>query len=154
PETLEVPPNFVDLPGMRQALATYYAMVENLDWNIGRLLEAIESDPRFRDNTLIVYLSDHGDHIGCRGLINEKSHSHEASTRIPPIFRWPGRIPAQGLGREELISLVDLLPTTLGLAGAPIPPHLQGIDFSPTLRGEPFEGPDAVLLAMCGTPRW
>ena len=54
----------------------------------------------------------------------------------------------------ELWSLVDLLPTTLGLAGAAIPKHLQGRDYSPLLRGEEFKAPDDLLLEMVGNPRW
>lgn len=73
--------------------------------------------------------------------------------RIPAIFHWPGHIPAQG-SRDEMFSLVDLLPTTLGLAGLDVPPHVQGMDFAPALRDEEFAGPDAVLLEMCGNPRW
>ncbi len=54
----------------------------------------------------------------------------------------------------DLFSLVDMLPTTLGLLNLDIPNHIQGRDFSPAIRGESFKRPDAVLLEMCGNPRW
>ncbi|MFW5858372.1 MAG: sulfatase-like hydrolase/transferase, partial [Planctomycetota bacterium] len=165
PAALEVRPNFnrknaffptigeEDEGAMRERLAAYYAMIENLDWNLGRLMDAVERLPAFQGNTCSVYFSDHGDYMGSHGLFNAKEAHHEESVRIPAIFHAPGRIPAQGL-RPGLFSLVDLMATTLGLAGAPAPPHSQGTDWSPALRGEAQTGPDAVLLEMAGNPRW
>lgn len=155
PDALETPPNFADSAEMRAQLATYYAMVENLDWNIGRLVGALDGLPDFRDNRLTVYFSDHGDYMGARGAINRKEHPHENSVRIPAIFHWPEQIPAQGRRDGLLFSLVDMLPTTLGLLGLEAPGHCQGRDFSDALRGEQdFSGPEAVLLEMSGIPRW
>ncbi len=153
PAALETRPAFEDTPRMREQLATYYAMVENLDQNIGQLMETLEGHPRFKDNTVTIYFSDHGDYMGNHGQINRKENPHEESVRIPAIFHGTGRIPAQGK-RAELFSLVDLLPTTLGFLGLEIPPHVQGQDFSPAIRDEEFDGPDAVLLEMVGNPRW
>ena len=73
--------------------------------------------------------------------------------RIPAIFHWPGHIPAQGQ-IDGLFSLVDLMATTLGLVGAEVPVWSQGRDFSPAVRGEPFDPPCDVLLEMVGSPRW
>jgi arylsulfatase A-like enzyme len=153
PASLEVRPNFADSPEMRERLAIYYAMVENLDWNLGRVLEKLQSLSTFKDDTLTVYFSDHGDHMGSHGLIERKEHIHEEASRIPSIFHFPGRIPAQGCV-DGLFSLVDLMATTLGLSGVDIPSHNQGTDFSPALRGEAFTGPDVILVEMCGSPRW
>ena len=152
PATLQVAPNFTDTPAMRQHLALYYAMIENLDWNIGRFRESLGQLPRFRD-TLTVYFSDHGDYLGSHGLVQRKEHPHEESVRIPAIFHWSGRIPARG-DSAGLFSLVDLLATTLGLAGQTVPAWSQGVDWSPLLRGGAFAGPDRVLLEMVGSPRW
>lgn len=155
PAQLIVPPTFADTPEMRQRLATYYAMVENLDWNIGRLLAALAALPAFNDNTLTIYFSDHGDFMGTHGAINRKEHPHEQAVRVPAIFHWPGEIPAQGTRDGLLFSLVDLLPTTLGLLDLAIPLHSQGINASAAVRGDDsFQGPDAVLLEMSGSPRW
>ena len=137
---------------MREKLANYYAMIENLDWNIGRLMDTLETNPKF-DNTLTIYTADHGEYMGSHGLFPTKIEHHEESVRIPAIFSWPGRIPEKGL-TDGLFSLVDLLPTTLGLIGADIPVHIQGTDFSPLLKGETFTGPDVVLLEMVNNPRW
>lgn len=154
PATLELRPNVraEDEPEMRECLANYYAMIENLDYNIGRLLKTIRETPGFED-TLVVYFSDHGDLMGSHGLQSRKEFPCEEAVRIPAIFHDPTCIPAQGT-RDELFSLVDLLATTCGAAGLPVPAYSQGRDFSPALRGEPFEGPEDVLLEMVANPRW
>ena len=155
PAALQTPPSFADSKQMRAQLATYYAMVENLDWNIGRLRGALDSLPDFSNNRLTVYFSDHGDYMGNHGAINRKENPHENAVRIPAIFHWPEQVPAQGRRAGLLFSLVDLLPTTLGLLGLNVPDQCQGIDFSEAVRGQQeFTGPDAVLLEMSGNPRW
>jgi arylsulfatase A-like enzyme len=153
PNQLILPPNFVDTPKNRADLATYYAMIENLDWNIGRLMEAMGGLDRFKRDTLTIYFSDHGDFMGSHGLSCQKTHPHEESTRIPAIFHYPGVIPAMG-DIDGLFSLVDLFATTLSLAGAPVPSYQQGTDWAPKLLGEKFDGPEAVLLEMQGSPHW
>ncbi len=153
PATLSVPPNFTESPHMRECLARYYAMIENLDWNMGRLMDAVGSLSRFSD-TLTVYTSDHGDFMGSHGRQSRKEHPHEESVRIPAILNWPGQIPARG-GMDGLFSLVDLTPTLLGLAGADIPAYCQGFDWSAMLQGRCDDGgPESVLLEMTGNPRW
>jgi arylsulfatase A-like enzyme len=127
-------------------------MIENLDWNIGRLLEAMQAMEKFQDNTVTVYFSDHGDFMGSHNQMEDKGHPHEESARIPAVFHAPGIIAAQG-ARHDLFSLVDMVPTTLGLAGVNGSTHLQGTDFSPACRAEAFEGPEEVLLEMVGNPR-
>jgi arylsulfatase A-like enzyme len=91
--------------------------------------------------------------MGSHDRQSRKEHPHEESVRIPALFHWPEQLSAQDQ-IDGLFSLVDLLPTTLGLIGADIPPHVQGTDFSPALRGEDFSGPDSVLLEMVNNPRW
>lgn len=153
PDDLIVPPNFGEDESLREQLAVYYAMVENLDWNIGRLMQTIDGTSGFKNNTATAYFSDHGDFMGSHNAINRKSHPQEESVRIPAIFHWPNHIPAQGK-QGGLFSLVDLLPTTLGLLGAERPVHLQGYDHSSKLRGSTTDSPDTVLLEMHGNPRW
>ena len=165
PDELETRPNFgvtneffptvpkVPETDLRDILANYYACIENLDWNIGRLMDSVAAIPDCRENTLTVYISDHGDYVGSHGLDTTKIQHHEESVRIPAIFHWPDSIPAQG-NRNELFSLVDLFATTLEMAGLEVPRHNQGRSFAPALRGESFSGPDAVLLEMVNNPRW
>ena len=143
PASLETPPSFADSPEMRTQLATYYAMVENLDWNIGHLRETLDSLPDFESNRLTVYFSDHGDYMGTHGAINRKENPHENSVRIPCSISLAG---ADSGTRQEGMDFSSALstcyPTTLGLLGLDVPVHCQGIDFSDGLRGQQdFAGP-------------
>ena len=154
PATLQVPPNFSDTPEYRRNLARYYAMIENLDWNLGRILDKLDELPGFQgDRTATVYFSDHGDLMGSHRRHSRKELPHEEGIRIPAIFRWPGHIAPTGVV-DGMFSLVDLLPTTLGLVGATVPSHCQGRDFSPKLRGEAFVPPEDVFLGLCVGPRY
>ncbi|MEL6311201.1 MAG: sulfatase-like hydrolase/transferase [Pseudomonadota bacterium] len=130
------------------ALPGYYAMIKNLDDNIGRILSGVESAGLLED-TLIVYFSDHGDLMGSHGR-NGKSRPEEESIRIPWLMRYPVTLP-QGAVHEGLISLVDLMPTLLGLLGFDIPNSVQGIDRSPALCGTanlPVYGADRLDEAI------
>jgi arylsulfatase A-like enzyme len=139
---------------MRDQLALYYALIENLDHNIGRVLQRLEQIERFAGRrTLVVYFSDHGDFMGSHGLYDRKAHPHEESTRVPALFRWPGVIEPRGV-RDELFGLVDLLPTVCGCAGIDPPVWTQGTDFSPLLLGRHLQPPAQQLLEMVGNPRW
>ncbi|MCJ8330264.1 MAG: sulfatase-like hydrolase/transferase [Lentisphaeria bacterium] len=153
PDDLIVRENFVEKDDARERLANYYGLIENLDTNLGKFMNVLKANERFGDNTLSIYFSDHGEFMGSHGLWELKSHPNEESVRIPAIFHWPEELAPQK-PREELFSLVDLMPTILGAAGVAIPNYCQGMDFSPALRGEAFEGPEEVFLEMHGGPRW
>lgn len=164
-ESLEVRPNFgeldpffaqfepeIDEMTFRKILANYYGMIENLDWNIGRVIECLEQKGLL-ENTLIVYISDHGDYVGSHGLRTTKIHHHEESISVPAIFHLPGKIPAQG-NIDGLFSLVDVMATTLGLVGIDVPCWNQGSNFTPAIIGQEFDGPEDVLIEMVNNPRW
>lgn len=146
PHTQSRRPDFTD------RLQRYYAMVENLDWNVGRLVDGLTSIQGARP-TLVVYVSDHGEFMGSHGRIERKEHPHEESVRIPAIFHGDGVVIPQGT-RSEPFSLIDVLPTLLGAVHVAIPPYAQGFDYSACLRGDRVAGPDEVLLEMHGSPRW
>jgi len=154
PKSLIVPENFDEenSEDFRECMANYYAMIENLDFNIGRLLETLSAIPGFED-TLIVYISDHGDLMGSHNMQSRKEFPYEEAVRIPALFYNTNCIPSQG-NRQELFSLVDLFATTCGISGIPIPAYSQGVDFSPALKGENFTGPEDVLIEMVANPRW
>ncbi|WJH34800.1 sulfatase [Paenibacillus sp. CC-CFT747] len=101
----------------RRELAGYYAMIENLDWNLGRLREALESAGLARD-THLVFFSDHGDMHGSHGQIR-KTTAYEEAIRVP--FIMSGAQPYYDEYRNGLFPVplnhVDIAPTTLGLCG-------------------------------------
>jgi arylsulfatase A-like enzyme len=110
----------------------YYAMVENLDWNVGRVLDFLEQQG-LRDNTVIMFLSDHGELDGAHGL-EAKQYPYEESTGIPLLVAGPG-VP-RGRVLTDPVCTEDLFPSLLGLAGLPAPPDLPGVDLGPLIRGE------------------
>ncbi|MHC5067967.1 MAG: sulfatase-like hydrolase/transferase, partial [Planctomycetota bacterium] len=115
--------------------ATYLANIENLDGAIGTLVTALD-ELGLRDNTLIVFTSDHGSyrHASNVPLREGKSSMYDGGLRVPGIWRWPGRISA-GSSSAVATGFVDLLPTFAALADAPLPSvHLDGCDISALLQ--------------------
>ena len=110
----------------------------HLDERIGRLLDALQ-EGGLREDTVVVYTSDHGEFIGEHGLW-WKNDFYEHSSRVPLLVSWPGRFPA-GERFEGAVSLLDLTRTLVDLAGAPDPGDLDGDSLLPVLRdGAPDGG--------------
>ncbi|MGI9476780.1 MAG: sulfatase family protein [Hyphomicrobiaceae bacterium] len=118
--------------------AAYYAMIELIDHEFGRLLRALDAMGEL-DNTLVVYHSDHGEMLGDHGLLYKGCRFFEGLVHVPLIFAWPGRI-EQNLRSDALVELVDIAPTLLEAVGLSIPPGMQGKSLWPLLTGE--VGPD------------
>ncbi|NKB71201.1 MAG: sulfatase-like hydrolase/transferase [Candidatus Latescibacteria bacterium] len=107
-------------------LRQYYAMVTQLDDNIGRMLDRLD-ELDLADNTVVVFTSDHGDMQGSHGLTN-KGLPWEESSRIPLIVRVPNGVSGQAV--DDLVSGVDYMPTCLDLAGCPEEPSAEGDSFA------------------------
>jgi choline-sulfatase len=125
----------VDFPEeqVRRARAGYYGLITYLDDKIGRLLDALEESGQ-RQNTLVVYISDHGEMAGEHGMWR-KSNFREFSSRIPTVLSWPGQIPA-GRRVSEVVSLVDTVAAMLEAAGAPVDSSIDGESLLPLARGD------------------
>lgn len=118
--------------------AAYYAMIELIDDNVGRLLAALERTGQ-RENTVIIFMSDHGETLGDHGLVAKGCRFYEGLVRVPLIFSWPGHFPA-GLVSEALVELTDVAPTLLALAGVQAPQRMQGRSLLPILTGQADPG--------------
>ena len=125
-----------------QSDPVYAAMIENLDTNIGRLLDALAAE-RVADETLVIFTSDNGGLATAEGsptsnrpLAEGKGWMYEGGTREPLLIRWPGHISAGSLCQVPVTS-PDFYPTLLEAAGlAPRPEqHVDGISLMPLLRG-------------------
>ena len=121
----------------------YGDVVEELDWSVGRILEGLRQEGLAR-NTLVFFTSDNGPWLtqklngGSAGLLRGgKGSTWEGGMREPCVAYWPGTIPA-GRVSADLGATLDLLPTCLGLAGAPLPTDrvLDGYDLMPALTGQ------------------
>jgi len=125
----------------RVARAAYYAMIEYMDSNIGRILDTLEETGQAK-NTLVIYCSDHGDMMGDHGLWSKKVY-YEQATGIPLIARLPGTT-APGSTCDSLCSLVDMAPTFTALAEAP-EMDVDGESLMTLLRGQ--NNPDRVVFS-------
>jgi arylsulfatase A-like enzyme len=106
-------------------------MVEMADAELGRILAVLEATGQ-ADNTVIVFTSDHGEGLGEHRL-DRKNFHYEAAVRVPLVFAWPGRLPANRINRRALASGIDLMPTLCGLAGVAPPPLTTAVDLRPAL---------------------
>jgi arylsulfatase A-like enzyme len=102
---------------IKRHIADYYGMISHMDYDIGRILDTLEARG-LRENTFVIYTSDHGLGVGRHGLMG-KQNLYDHSMRIPLLMRGPG-VPA-GLQCGALLYLLDLYPTLLQLAGIDIP---------------------------------
>jgi arylsulfatase A-like enzyme len=93
-------------------------MVSLIDHHVGRVMDALD-ELDISDNTVVVFLSDHGDMMGDHGLLNKGPFHFEGLLRVPMIWRWPGRF--RPAASPALVSLLDVPPTILELAGVAIP---------------------------------
>ncbi|MFV0401616.1 MAG: sulfatase [Oscillospiraceae bacterium] len=133
-----------------QELSGYYAMIENLDENIGRILESLRNNDLYFD-THILFFSDHGDMLGSHGQFR-KTTAYEESVRVPFIIS--GENPMYYNGRTAgnipgvFINHADIAPTSLGLCGISAPEWMQGTDYSHYRLPENtrFEEPDSAYF--------
>lgn len=119
---------------IQQIKATYYAMVTLIDDEVRRILTTLD-ELGLRDNTLVVFTSDHGEMLGDHHLLLKGPMMYEGAVRVPLILRWPGQLPA-GERRDELVQWIDLCPTLLEAAGLPRLPRNQADSLLGLARGE------------------
>ena len=124
--------------------AGYYAAVSALDHNVGRTMEALDR-LGLRDDTIVVYFSDHGDTFRYREGWRYKFVCHEDAIKVPFIVNCPARIQG-GATLDSMIGLQDLMPTILDWAGLDIPGHLHGQSLAPLLAGESVDWREAYYV--------
>jgi arylsulfatase A-like enzyme len=127
---------------IRDQLAEYYAMVEHMDAQIGRILALLKARG-LAENTIIVYAADNGLALGSHGLLG-KQNVFEHSMRTPLIIAGPG-LP-KGKSSEAFTYLFDLFPTLCELAGVPAPAAIFGESLRPLWDGSKEQIRDTVFL--------
>jgi len=125
PTKIELPPYYPDHPIVRADYAAYLDAATELDRKIGLVLAQLERDG-LAENTIVVFMGDNGE-----AHIRGKQFCYEEGLRVPLIMRWPeGMPPPTGLTRgsvdERLVEAIDLAPTMLAFARAPVPAKMQG----------------------------
>lgn len=125
--------------------AQYYACVEHVDQQIGRMLGHLDAIPRLKDNTLVIFTSDHGPNPGSTSRYGTaapyrgtKYQCWDGSTHVPTIIRWPGKV-AENSTITENVGSIDLLQTLAAITGAephlPTDRPLDGADISSLITG-------------------
>lgn len=141
-----------DRQELTEWMRVYYAMVANLDDNVGRLLDAIRRTGLDK-NTIIVFTSDHGELFGAHGR-RAKNIFYDEAVRVPFFLRYA----AGGItgGQSDLcLNTVDLMPTLLSLMGLPYPEEVEGSDCSGMILGTGCEEPEGALMMGTGaTATW
>lgn len=134
PATVVLPPYIPDTPVQRADLARHYDNIRAMDARVGEILADIDH-AGMHDRTIVVWTTDHGD-----GLPRAKRELFDTGLRVPMIVRWPASLRPDGVAPgtvdEQLVSFVDLAPTILEWAGAPLPDGLHGRSLS-SLRRAP-----------------
>jgi len=139
-------PEKEDIPFTRAVLA----MSENIDWNVGRLVEKIE-ESGLSENTIIIYLSDNGPNSWRwnGGMKGRKGSTDEGGVRSPVFMKWEGKF-KPGKKVKEIAGAIDLLPTLADLAGIDLKPKkpLDGISLKPLLMEEKAEWNDRFIVSF------
>ena len=135
----------MDLKQQKGTLRAYYASVSFVDALVGKILTALEATGQ-RDNTIVIFTSDHGYHLGEHDMW-QKVSIHEESARVPLIICVPGKKPAVC---HSLSELIDLYPTVSNLCGLEIPGNIQGKDISGMLDDPAVKVRDAALSSGKG----
>ncbi|MBS11930.1 MAG: hypothetical protein CME19_10070 [Gemmatimonadetes bacterium] len=128
---------------IRRVTAMYYGMNTYIDTEVGRLLDRVDA-LGLAEDTLIIYVSDHGEYLGEHRMIRKSKALYDCLTRIPLIIRLPGLVPANER-RDEFTEIVDLMPTILDIIGLDHPDGIQGRSLMPLLNGDGYIARDAVF---------
>lgn len=136
----------VDEPTMRRVIAAYYGMITAMDEMIGSIISELKAQGMY-ENTYIVYMSDHGESLGEHGLFY-KQCSYEGSVGVPLIVKGPG-LPS-GVRVDDPVTLVDLYPTVMEMAGMEAEADRPGASWLPLIRGGQNGRPDYAFSEYHG----
>ena len=128
----------------RENTREYYALIEHLDFQFGRFIDYLEKN-NLRENTIIMFMSDHGECLGDHGLYWKGGFLYEGNVHVPLIISCPGLI-KEGLRSDALVELFDVAPTILDLIGLPVPQYMQAKSLAGIVTGikNPHHHKDAV----------
>lgn len=113
--------------------AAYWAMCDQIDFHVGRMLDALEESEQ-RDNTIVIFTSDHGELLGDHGIYYKGPFFYDCSVRVPLIVNMPGTVVPER--SEALVELLDLPQTILDAAGMECHPGMMGKSLWPILAGD------------------
>lgn len=150
PHEIDLPPNYADTlqnkpnaykrmrqvwdqlseAEVKQSIAHYWGYCTMMDDLFGRVLEALEQTGQ-TENTLVLFLSDHGESLGSHGLYLKGISPYDETYKVPCVMRWPKQLSQARGETDALISIMDFAPTFLELAGLPVPEDWNGRSLMP-----------------------
>ncbi len=133
----------------KKDLAGYYAHIAALDSCMGDIVDTIDK-AGIKDNTILVFTSDHGDMLYSHGH-RKKQRPWDESVRVPFLIRYPDKLGAKGKEIDMPIGTPDIMPTLLSLCDLNIPKGVEGVDYSRVLAGK-VKAPDNAALIECTSP--
>lgn len=170
PDDVVLPPSYsdslVDKPGIyrrlrrqvwgqlteaeaREAVAHYWGYCSMMDDLLGMTLAALDETGQAA-NTLVLFVSDHGDYMGAHGLFMKGVAAFDEAYRIPCIIRWPKGIQTPGRSVDALVSIADFAPTFMELAGCPVDSDLNGRSLTPFFQNTGLDWRKALYMQMNG----
>ncbi len=137
--------------GTREAIRHFWAMCTKIDVHFGRLLERLDASGQ-KDNTIVIFCSDHGDYAGDHGLFHKQVPAFLGAYKVPTVIRWPRGIRNPGRTVDDLFNLADFAPTLLEAAGIKSDRYFTGRSFVPFLEDHrPADWREEVCTQCEGT---
>ena len=136
----------------RESIAGYYAHCTAIDKSVGDLVKAIDKSG-IRDDTVIIFASDHGDMLGSQGM-QRKQKPYDESIRVPFLLRYPAKFGNNGRTVGRFLNAHDIMPTLMGVCDLPIPESVEGRDFSNEFDGSADEREAALLACFHPFGEW
>lgn len=130
-------------------VSRYLGLISLLDTQIGRVLAALD-ELGLRDNTLVIYTSDHGDMAGGHGMFDKHFIMYDDVVRVPFMARWPGHIEPGSVCEAFVSNSIDLGPTFCEVAGLPIPDTFAGQSLIPLFEGATDNGRQDIYAMFQG----
>nr|WP_086938535.1 sulfatase-like hydrolase/transferase [Thaumasiovibrio occultus] len=129
-------------PQWQEIRRYYMALVSHVDDCVGQLITTLKETGKY-DDTIIVYVSDHGEYIGDHGRVQKGMPGEDVITNVPFIIHYPKKLRSQAY--PQLVESVDWLPTMLDLAGIPLPRDVQGTSLLPLMLDQTTEHKSVIL---------
>ncbi len=138
--------HLAEIPNLDYVADLYDAEVSYLDDQLGRLFDHLDARG-ILDETLIVLYGDHGENLVEHDAWFDHTGLYESVVRVPLVIRRPGLIPATRV--DEMVQLIDVMPTVLDITGAPAPASLDGRSLVPLINGDVSSGREVAFLSEC-----
>jgi arylsulfatase len=143
-ETEKGPVKYASPDQLRKMKAYYYALISHIDDQVGRMLKTLEEEG-LKGKTLVIFTSDHGEHLGDHGLTGKGAPGYDSCLHVPLIISLPGMI-RPGLKIDDLVEQVDIVPMILDYCGIQTPRIVQGRSIRPALQEQSYDPRNSILM--------